>query len=213
MRKKSKRKIWTPKEIAYLREHYPCTLTSELAKRFDCKNHQVYNKAHLLGLKKDKAFLSEVTYQQQMKLIAEGKHQGYQKGRTPENKGKKMSPTTRAKVKHTWYQKGHRPHNWKPVGSQRINKEGYLEIKTQEPRTWELLHRKIWRDHHGDIPARHNVVFRNRDRTDCRIENLELISDEALMRRNTIIRYPIEIQSTIRTLNKLKRKIKEHEEN
>lgn len=40
----------------------------------------------------------------------------------------------------------------------------------------ELMHRYVWRHYHGEIPDGFDVHHRNRDRTDNRIENLELIS-------------------------------------
>ena len=36
----------------------------------------------------------------------------------------------------------------------------------------KMLHRQIWEDNHGPIPAGHQVSFRNADKTDFRPENL-----------------------------------------
>jgi hypothetical protein len=41
----------------------------------------------------------------------------------------------------------------------------------------------------------------------CVLENLELISDKDLMKKNTIQRFPEELVNTIKLVNKLKRKI------
>ncbi len=37
-----------------------------------------------------------------------------------------------------WFEKGHISKNHKPIGSERINVAGYIEIKTAEPNKWEL---------------------------------------------------------------------------
>ncbi|MEI8064587.1 MAG: HNH endonuclease signature motif containing protein [Verrucomicrobiota bacterium] len=49
-----------------------------------------------------------------------------------------------------------------------------------------FLHRRIWSDHNGPIPAGHTVCFKDGDRKNCTIENLELLShDEQQQRRGT----------------------------
>lgn len=75
------------------------------------------------------------------------------------------------------FKKGDRPVNWRPVGSERINVDGYIEIKISEPRTWELKQRVVWSEHKGVIPPGHNVRFNDGDRLNCSIENLFLVND------------------------------------
>lgn len=71
----------------------------------------------------------------------------FQKGHVPQNKGKKMSPEQYKKCSGTMFKKGNVPKNYKPVGSKRILKEGYVEIKIADPNQWELEHRLVWEKH------------------------------------------------------------------
>ena len=63
-------------------------------------------------------------------------HGRFEKGHVPANKGKKMPAAVYEKSKHTMFRKGHQPNNHREVGSERINVEGYAEIKVAEPRPW-----------------------------------------------------------------------------
>ena len=97
------------------------------------------------------------------------------KGQVSHNKGQKMSPEMYEKCKSTMFKKGNTPHNHRPVGSERISKDGYVEIKVAEPKKWMLKHRYIWEQANGKIPKNHIVIFRDNDRTNITLENLMLI--------------------------------------
>ena len=73
------------------------------------------------------------------------------------------------------FPKGHVPHNHRPVGSERITKDGYIEIKVAEPNKFDLKHRVVWREHFGEIPDTHCLRFLDNDKTNCSIDNLLLI--------------------------------------
>lgn len=100
----------------------------------------------------------------------------FEKGQAPHNKGKKMPPEIYEKCKATMFQKGNMPNNHRPVGSERITKDGYIEIKVEEPSKWMLKHRYIWEQKHGKIPDKHILIFRDNDKTNIALGNLLLIS-------------------------------------
>lgn len=105
----------------------------------------------------------------------------FEKGITPWNTG------TKGVVKSNSgnFKKGQSPWNHKPIGHERIcSKDGYVLVKTGEPRTYEHKHRIVWVEHYGPVPRDHVVVFKNMNRTDCRIENLVLLSRSELVRYN-----------------------------
>lgn len=138
----------------------------------------------------------------------------FKKGNIPFNKGKKqsefMSEESIAKTKLTRFKKGTIPHNHKTVGSTRITKDGYIEIKVSEPRTWELLHRVVWKETHGPIPAGSNIQFKDKNPQNCNPENLYAITREKQMINNSINRFPEELKEVIRTLSKINKKIQKH---
>lgn len=112
----------------------------------------------------------------------------------------------------TQFKKGNRPHTWVPVGSERITKDGIRQRKVSDtghgPRDWRSVHSIVWEQHHGPIPAGHLVVFKDRDRTNIVIENLELITRGENARRNSIHNLPPEIKGAIYAVTALKRGIK-----
>lgn len=76
----------------------------------------------------------------------------------------------------TEFKKGHMPHNYKPVGTERISKDGYLEIKVEDPKKWKGKHILIWESAHGSIPKNHVVIFADGDKRNFNLENLILIT-------------------------------------
>ena len=66
--------------------------------------------------------------------------------------------------------------HWRPVGSTRIDKDGYIRIKTKEPCHWKLAHIHEWEKHHGKFNRHKDVImFVDGDRTNWRIENLRKV--------------------------------------
>ena len=72
----------------------------------------------------------------------------------------------------TTFKKGQLPHNHKPVGHEYKTVDGYIMIKTAEPKTFELKHRYVWQQEHGVIPKGHVIRFLDSDRSNCDIDNL-----------------------------------------
>lgn len=102
----------------------------------------------------------------------------------PANKGKKMSPEVYERCKATMFRPGNNPNNYRPVGSERVNVDGYIEIKVAEPNKWDLKHRVVYRQHHGEIPKGGNIIFADGNRLNVDINNLLLTTDAELARMN-----------------------------
>ncbi|MDA3943681.1 MAG: HNH endonuclease signature motif containing protein [Bacteroidetes bacterium] len=207
---------WTGSELRYLISRYPHISSIVIAEFLQVSLPAVYNQANLLGLKKSEAFLlSEKSGRLNKKLADVGRRYRFKKGHVPANKGKKMSPEVRERIKHTWFKKGHEPINTKHDGYISIRKDShgrpYAHIRISKGR-FDLLHRYIWKQHNGPVPDDKIVTFKNGDTSDFRIENLELITREENMLRNTRHNYPIELQEAIIALNKLKKSIKNYGE-
>lgn len=208
------KKIFTHEEIEFLKENYPNIRTDIIATKLNCSVYAIYNRAFKYGLEKSKKFLNSPDSGILFPGHNRGKLTQFKKGHTPANKGKNLTPEVREKVKHTWFKKGHKPHNTKDDGCISIRNNAlkkpykWIRIKDDE---WELLQRIVWEKANGIIPKGHNIVFKDGNTLNCDLQNLEMISNKELMLRNTIIRYPEEIQTSMRTLAKLNKQIEHNE--
>jgi hypothetical protein len=117
-------------------------------------------------------------------------------------------------MKETQFKKGERSQNYMPLGSTRLI-DGYVYRKVSDvpnvPYTvnWKPEHHLIWAKVHGPIPRGHALKFRDGDRMNTRLDNLQLITRRELMRRNTIHNLPQPLKSTIHLLGQLNRHIRE----
>ena len=118
----------------------------------------------------------------------------FKKGHVPFNKGKKgvggWEPTQ--------FKKGNKPANYKPVGTERTNVDGYVEIKITDPNKWRSKHIVIWETVNGPIPKGHVVIFADRNKQNITIENLLLISrrELAIMNKRGLIANSAELTKT-----------------
>lgn len=76
------------------------------------------------------------------------------------------------------------PVNYRPVGSERVNVDDYVEIKVADPRTWVGKHTFIWEEHNGPVPKGYVVIFGDGDRRNFDPDNLILVSRKQLVRLN-----------------------------
>jgi len=106
----------------------------------------------------------------------------FPKGNIPWNKGKHYQAGGRCA--ETQFKPGNMPHNHRPVGSERISKDGYIEVKVAEPKTWKGKHVVIWEQEHGPRPKGHKVIFADGNRRNFDPENLILVSSAELCRMN-----------------------------
>lgn len=99
------------------------------------------------------------------------------KGRVPLNPIKKGEHLNR----ETEYKKGGFSHNRLPIGTERVNRDGYHEVKVQDGhqgKNWKLKHRLIWEKANGPIPNKHRIVFLDGNKDNLTMENLALMTYE-----------------------------------
>lgn len=207
------RRAWTQEEIEILSRMYYDHFAKEIATILGRCPSSIYEKAAKLGLKssEEKIRRGGMLSASNPKTIASR----FTKGHIPDNKGKKLSPEVYAKVARTMFKQGNEPVNRRKIGSERVNVNGYLEIKVAEPNIWRLKHRVIWEQHNGSIPEGFNIQFKNHNPLDCRIENLYIISkSEQMKTENSLLaRYPKELQDVIRLKGAINRQIRKQEQN
>lgn len=208
-----KNKIWTKELEDKLIELYPNNLTQDIADRFQMKLYTIRNAAHRLGLKKDKAWISKISRERVLDPNHGGRKFLFQKGSIPKNKGLKqsdfMSEECIQKSIKTRFKKGNIPKNVKPLFSERITKDGYIEIKVFEnnhPKSnYVLKHRWEWQKHNPQIKSNEVIIFKDGDKTNCNIKNLSVMLKSDNMKRNTLHNYPEELKKTIRLTSKIKK--------
>jgi len=209
-------KEWTSAEREQLRELYPGQPTAEVAAAIGRSRLSVYGEAGKLGLKKSQAYLASPAASRLRRGDNIGAANRFLPGHVPANKGLRRPGYAPGRMRETQFKRGERrgvaAKLWKPIGTERISKDGYLERKVNNnlplQRRWRAVHLILWEQANGPLPPGHAVAFKNGDKLDRRLENLELITRAELMRRNTIHNLPPELKDTIQLAGRLKRAIR-----
>lgn len=213
------RRYWTAAELRKLRRKFPTTKTADLAREFGRHPSCVSHKAYSLGLSKAPEYLAD-TARSGRTNGQRGLTTRFKAGQAPWNKGLKgwkaggRAATTQFKPGRP----AHESRNYVPIGTYRINHDGYLEQKTTDDRRlaparrWVGVHRLVWEAANGPVPPGHAVVFRPGRRT-AELERitlaaLELIPRAELMRRNSHHNLPPEVSQLIQLRGALNRKIR-----
>ncbi len=120
----------------------------------------------------------------------------FEKGHIPVNKG--LKGVCAKGCEKTWFKKGQLPINHKKVGSERISKDGYIEIKIAEPSKWRLKHLVIWEKENEPVPKGHALVFADGNKTNLNMDNLILVTRHQLliMNKNKLIKNDAESTKT-----------------
>ena len=152
----------------------------------------------------------------------------FEKGAEPVNKGKSCAPGTGGRhpnAQRTQFKKGGRTGRanmlYKPIGTERFSKEGYLERKIHDglplQSRWRAVHLVNWESVNGPIPKGRCLKCLDGDKTNTAPENWESVPRAMLPRLNggrhkTRIAFdhaPVELKPTIMALAKLEHKISE----
>lgn len=210
--------VWTEEEKELLARIYADTPMLEIVAIFGLKDYQIYGMAERLGLKKSEAFLSSHPASGRLKKGSQaGKKHWYKPGNVPLNKGRKgvfHGPT------ETQFRPGHPRMGlaaklYRPVGSERLSKEGYLERKINDDmpmhRRWRAVHLIVWEQVNGPVPTQHSVRFRDGNKKNITLENLELVTKQQLMAENSVHSYGPEISGLYVLRKSINRYIKKHE--
>lgn len=120
----------------------------------------------------------------------------FPKGITPWNKGKKTG--SYPGMVATQFKLGNVPKNYMPVGSERVNSDGYRDVKIADPNVWKAKHILLWEAVHGAVPDGSCLLFGDGDKTNVTLENLLLVSRKQLARMNQrgLIQNDIELTKT-----------------
>lgn len=187
--------FYTKEEVEFIKENIKGISTAELTRLFNEKFNCELGANQIKAFKKNHKLNSGLTGR-------------FEKGSVPFNKGKKKYWKG---GEETQFKKGNIPLNYRPVGSERINVEGYIEIKVADPRKWKMKHVVEWEKIHGKIPKGHVIIFGDANKNNLNIDNLLLITRSELLRmnRSKLIQKDIELTKTGLNIAKLQNKISE----
>lgn len=182
--------VYTEEEDNFLKEYTPGHTYKEIQKAFtdrfgwQIEVYQIRGKIHRLGVKT--GFTGQ-----------------FEKGNIPYNKGVKGIYSSGSEK--GWFKKGNVNLNRKPIGSERLNVDGYYEVKVAEPNIWKLKHRVIWEEHNGKIPKDGVVIFRDNNPLNCTIDNLILITktQNLFLNKNGMCNFTNELKDSAVLLAKL----------
>lgn len=207
---------WLSEDLDRLRGIYPDQPTGQVAAALGRSLPSVYNAAAKLGLAKSEKYLASPAACRLRRGDHPGRATQFQSGQVPFNKGLRRPGWASGRMQETQFKKGERrgvaAKLWKPIGTERMSKDGYLERKVNNDlplqRRWRAAHLIAWEETNGPLPPHHAIVFRNGDKSDGRIGNLEIITRAELMQRNTIHKLHPELKQTIRLVASVGRAIR-----
>lgn len=198
------RRKWTQSELDYVRLNYSNNYTKDIAAAINRSERAVYQAAINLNIRKSPEFIKISLEREAEKLKLLGANTRFKPGNISHNKGQKMSKEVYEVVKVSMFKKGNEPHNMKYDGHERICAiDGYVYVRIAKGK-YVLKHRYIWEQHNGPIPKGNIIIFKDKNKYNLNIDNLQLITLRENMERNRITKYPKELQDLIKLNNKLK---------
>lgn len=205
----SNRRHWTQPEEQLLTQLYPDTPMPALIKRLGFTASAIYQKARNLGLRRSPEYLASEHACRLRRGDNVGAATRFKPGHQSWNKGKRGLKAG-GRSAETRFKPGNRPHTWVPIGTEQI-RDGYLWRKVTDGHgrhNWRQVHVMLWEQHNGPVPKGLILVFRDRNKQNIQLDNLELITRAENCRRNSIHRYPPELKEVIRLQKKLERTIR-----
>lgn len=208
---RKKRHYTTEDDIEYIREHYATMSTREISEARGMPKTTIADIAQRLGLRKTREWIAERARLRSSDPNHGGRATRFQVGGASPNKGRKieewMSPEGQANSAKTRFKKGNRPVNYRPVGSERINVEGYVEVKVAEGKPWRHKQRVVWEEAHGKLPSDVVVSFKDGNKQNCELDNLYLATKADKLREVSVNNYPDDVREVIHMRAVLKRHI------
>lgn len=210
------KRLWDDADDRALVARYPHEPTTTIARELRRSLTAIYARANLLGLTKSAEYLAGPAACRLRRGDNVGALSQFKQGHVPANKGLRRPGRGPGRMKETQFKKGERRgvavRLYRPIGTERISKDGYRERKVNDDlplqRRWRAVHLLLWEATHGPVPKGQAIAFRNGDRRDIRLENLERITRRELMARNTVHNLPKPLAETVQLLGALNRQIR-----
>lgn len=204
------RTFWTAKEDEILSYLYPDNRTADILAFLPGKTKSsLYYRADKLGLKKSPGLVARLSAEAMANPNHGGRRSQFKKGQASWNKGTHFVAGGRSA--ETRFKKGQKSHTCNPIGHERISKDGYLERKITDTGVtrvdYQFVHRLIWLEAGNSIPPGHIVIFKDGNKSNLVISNLECISQQENMRRNSYHQYGPEVAKAVQLRGAITRQI------
>jgi len=208
-KQRTPRRPWTWVEEEMMRLFYADTLSTLLGQALERPVGQVYAKAWSMGLAKSPEFQASDASGRLVRGSALGMRTRFQKGNVSWNKGTHYEAGGRSA--ETRFKPGERGNKFVPIGTERLNSDGYLDRKVAATGKcnvdWKAVHRLVWEEAHGPVPSGHVVAFKDGDKRNPTLANLVLRTRQEHMSHSTIANYPPELRQLVRLVAKVQRKL------
>lgn len=165
---------YTPEQISFLREAYASMTFRAVAEAFNARFGEVRSE-------------KQIRHYMHNHGIRSGRTGRFIKGHTPWSLGKKGCTAPNSGQ----FKLGHTPKNKKRLWSERISKDGYIEISVPErnphtgaPTRFRQKHVWLWEMKHGSVPKGHVLIFKDGNRLNCEMNNLLLVKRGELLSLN-----------------------------
>lgn len=171
---------YTPEQVQFIQDNHRGIPIAELTRRLN----ETFNTD--LDVQRMKAYVKNHS-------LRNGLDARFVKGRAGfrHPKGTHFAPQSE-------FKKGCIAHNHLPVGTERVNGEGYTDIKIAEPKKWKTKHSILWEEVNGPVPKGHKLIFKDGDRSHVALENIALVSDSemAILNKNALIKSDPDLTDT-----------------
>jgi hypothetical protein len=205
---------WTKEEIDAVKARYANEPSAALAASIGRTAQAVFVVAQTLGLRKSPEYIREKNRMSGAMAFENGVSSRFVKGMVPWNKGKPHPASGRSV--ETQFKKGNMPKGWNPIGYEYVGKDGYLVRKARDTGNtrsdYDLVHHIVWKSAGNEIPEGCVIVFKDKNRLNIDVSNLEMITRAELVARNSIHNLPPELAeihrlrgSIVRVANNKKR--------
>lgn len=203
------RRPWTDAERETVLRLFPDHSADEIARIINRSTRSVHQATRAAGLKKSPEWIAQRARERALQPDHGGRKTQFTKGFKPWNAGTAGQGVMKPNSGN--FKKGHRPQTWRPIGSNRVSKEGYLQRKTADTgvtrRDYVPVHHLVWRMHGRIVPRGHALTFIDGNPANLDINNLRLLTRAELMARNSVHRHGPEIAQLSQLKGAIRRQI------
>ncbi|OTN76760.1 hypothetical protein A5886_001839 [Enterococcus sp. 8G7_MSG3316] len=173
IRANQSKRLFTDEQIRFIKKNAIDTSNIALTNLINAEFGTSFTLKQIKGWKKNRRVSSGLTGH-------------FEKGHVPINKGTKGMFNVGGNK--TSFKKGQTAHNFKPIGTERVDREGYVLIKVADegtwPERWKFKHKVEWEKVNGPIPEGYVLIFLDGNKQNLYSSNLKLITKSQNLQLN-----------------------------